>query len=562
MITPLYTPAENPPFNMARYCLAAGVAATPTKPALIVITAPGAPPAEIWTYADLEDAVLRTAGALRQAGLEPGDRVMIRLDNTSAYAILFFAAIAAGLVALPASSQLTDPEALFLLADSGAAAIASAAPIEPLRNPEAYLDLDLRRGDVTGKGADSSTNTVIPAKAGIQTRAPNTTVGRLRPSPLLLTPDDVARMMREGPRIDYAPTLAEDPAFLIYTSGTTAHPKGVLHAHRSALGRRPMYQGWYGITADDRVLHAGAFNWTFTLGVGLTDPWANGATAIVMTGERDPAAWPHVIRETEATLFAGVPGIFRQILKYADVTPSALPTLRHALMAGESPPPGLFEDWSLRTGRNLYEALGMSEISTYISTGPGIPRKPGTVGKPQPGRRVAILPVDGPDEPLLPESAGLIAVHRSDPGLMLGYWDRPAEQADVTRGDWFAGGDLGRMDADGYIAHTGRNNEIMKALGYRVSPLEVEAVLATHPDVAEVACAEIAVRADVYIVGAVVVLKDNVPRNADAIHTFAAERLAAYKRPREIRFVDALPRTANGKVKRAALAKSVSNSEI
>ncbi|HRO50505.1 MAG TPA: class I adenylate-forming enzyme family protein [Hyphomicrobium sp.] len=511
MITPLYTPAENPAFNMARYCLAGAVAATATKPALIVIAAPGAPPAEIWTYADLEDAVLRTAGALRQAGLKPGDRILIRLDNTSAYAILFFAAIAAGLVALPASNQLTDPEALFLLEDSGAAALACLTPLE---------------------------TSALPA------------------TPLVLSAADVTRMMREGPRMDYAPTRAEDPAFLIYTSGTTARPKGVLHAHRSAIGRRPMYQGWYGLGSDDRVLHAGAFNWTFTLGVGLTDPWANGATAIVYTGEKDPALWPRLIRDTEATLFAGVPGVFRQMLKYADVTPAAIPTLRHGLMAGEAPPPGLFEEWAARSGREIYEGLGMSELSTYISTSPAVPRRAGTVGKAQPGRRAAILPVDGPDEPLPPDSEGLIAVHRSDPGLMLGYWNRPAEQAEVTRGEWFVGGDLGTMDADGYITHTGRNNEVMKALGYRVSPLEVEAVLAAHPGIAEVACAEIAVRADVHIVGAFVVMKEKAVRDADAILSFAAARLAAYKCPREIRFVDALPRTANGKIRRAGLTAS------
>ncbi len=149
---------------------------------------------------------------------------------------------------------------------------------------------------------------------------------------------------------DYADTRADDPAFLIYTSGTTASPKGVLHAQRSAFGRRPMYQGWYGIGPGDRMLHAGAFNWTFTLGTGLTDPWANGATAIIYTGEKDPSLWPRLIAETGATLFAAVPGVYRQMLKYAKPAAADFGALRHGLMAGESPPPGLFEDWDARTG--------------------------------------------------------------------------------------------------------------------------------------------------------------------------------------------------------------------
>lgn len=314
-----------------------------------------------------------------------------------------------------------------------------------------------------------------------------------------------------------------------------------------------MYQGWYGIGASDRMLHAGAFNWTFTLGTGLTDPWANGATAIIYTGEKDPAVWPRLIASTGATLFAAVPGLYRQILKYGDLTRDALGVLRHGLMAGEAPPPRLFDEWEGRTGRPLYEALGMSEISTYVSSGPDVPRKAGAVGKPQPGRRVVVLPLEGGTEPLPPGSDGLLAVHRSDPGLMLGYWNRPDEEAQVYCGEWFIGGDLAAIDAAGYVHHRGRANDLMKALGYRVSPLEVEAALLEHPVVAEVACAEVRVRADVSVIGAFIVPKHGIAPDAAEIERFAAERLAAYKRPRTIVFVDALPRTANGKLMRSAL---------
>lgn len=496
-------------FNMAAYCIAAAAEARPQDHALVVIDdAASSTPAEVWTFADLEDAVLRIAAGLRQEGLEPGARILIRLENTSTYALLFFGAIAGGFVPLPTSAQLTETEANFLLADSGAAAAA--------------VGRDL------GLGA-------VPAGVRIFAR------------------DEISRMISQGRRGTWADTAADDPAFLIYTSGTTANPKGVLHAQRSAFGRRPMYQGWYGIGPDDRMLHAGAFNWTFTLGTGLTDPWANGATAIIYTGEKDAALWPRLITQSGATLFAAVPGLYRQILKYARPAPGDLGALRHGLMAGETPPPGLFEDWKAQTGRELYEALGMSEISTYVSTGPEVPRRAGAIGKPQAGRRVAVIGLEDGTEPLSPGEEGLLAVHRSDPGLMLGYWNRPDEEAQVYRGQWFIGGDIATMDADGYVYHRGRANDLMKALGYRVSPLEVEAALAEHPAVAEVACAEVRVREDVSVIAAFVVPHAGITPDAKDLERFAAERLAAYKRPRTFAFVEALPRTANGKIMRSEL---------
>lgn len=496
---------------MADYVIGRAARATPQKTALLVVTGvPASGNAESWSYAQLETAVLRIAASLAATGIRPGDRVLIRLENTSLYALLFFGAIAGGFVPVPTSAQLTPREALDLVADCEAEVVAVSERL--------FCD--------------------IPSDIRVLREA------------------EIKRMLDEPARSGYSETAPEDPAFLVYTSGTSGRPKGVLHAHRSALGRRPMYDGWYGIGADDRMLHAGSFNWTYTLGTGLTDPWANGATAVLYTGEKDPASWPCLIEATGASLFAAVPSLYRQILKYADVNPAALATLRHGLVAGETPPPGLFEAWTERTGKELYEALGMSEISTYVSSGPAAPRRSGAVGRPQTGRRVVVLPCDGGDEPLPSGREGLLAVHRSDPGLMLGYWRAPIEDREARRGEWFIGGDLARMDAEGYVTHLGRADDVMNALGYRVAPQEVEAVLALHPDVAEVACAEVRVRADVTVIGAFVVPREGASPSRASIETFAAERLADYKRPREIVFMDALPRTANGKIKRAGLAFS------
>ncbi|MGI9403745.1 MAG: class I adenylate-forming enzyme family protein [Hyphomicrobium sp.] len=502
---------ETPPhrFNMAAYCIAPAATTRPNAQALVVVhDAAATVPAEVWTFAQLEEAVLRISSGLKAAGLAPGARILIRLENTSTYALLFFGAIAGGFVPQPTSTQLTEPEVRFLLDDSGAEAIA------------------------VGEGLSLKT---LP--------------GGLR----AFADDEIAGMIARGERAPWADTAADDAAFLIYTSGTTARPKGVLHAQRSAFGRRPMYQGWYGIGPDDRMLSAGAFNWTYTLGTGLTDPWANGATAIIYTGEKDPALWPRLIAQTDATIFGATPGLYRQILKYAQPTRADLGGLRHGLVAGETPPPGLFEEWTAETGTELYEALGMSEISTYVSSSPSVPRKPGAVGKPQAGRRVDILSLEGGTEPLGPGQEGLLAVHRSDPGLMLGYWNRPKEEGAVYRGEWFIGGDLAVMDDESYVTHLGRTNDLMNALGYRVSPKEVEAVLGEHPHVSEVACAEVPVRADVSVIAAFIVPAVGVRPATTHIQRFAAERLAPYKRPREIVLVKSLPRTANGKLMRSAL---------
>lgn len=495
--------------NLAEYCLAGAARETPDKPALEVYAdAASGEARETWTFGELEDAVLRLAAALEDKGLEKGDRLLIRLDNTSTFPILYFAAIAAGVIAVPASSQLTAEEADFLLADTQSVCVALAS--------------HLPRG-------------AIPS------------------SVLVLGEDEVRTLMRHPRKTAYAETLAEDAAYLLYTSGTTARPKGVVHAHRVGLGRSPTYQSWYAIRPTDRMLHAGAFNWTYTLGTGLIDPWANGATSLIFAGDKQPQIWPELIRTSGATLFAAVPSLIRQIMKYAPPGHIPLGRLRHAMIAGEKPPEDLFEIWRQRTGLELYEALGMSEISTYISTCPNVPRKPGTAGKPQRGRRVAIIPVDGGVAPLPEGEEGLIAIHRSDPGLMLGYWKRPDEEAEVYRGEWFLGGDLGIMDADGYVTHTGRANDIMKALGYRVSPQEVEAALAKCPGVAEVACTEVRVRSDVTVIGAFIVKKPGAILDAETVRGFAAEHLAGYKCPREIVFLETLPRTANGKVRRNAL---------
>lgn len=491
--------------NLARYCLTS--AAPDRQKTALEVVGPGGTLLECWSYGALTEAVLSVAAGLRGLDLAAGDRVLLRIGHSSDFPLLFFGAIAGGFVPVPTSSQLTSSEAAAILADSGARLV-------------------LHDG-----------RTPLPADTGAQ----------------VLGPEGIAELKLTVPG-DFADTGPNDPAFLIYTSGTSGTPKGVLHAQRAARARRPMDRGWYGLRPDDRLLHAGAFNWTYTLGAGLMDPWANGATSVVYDGPREPDLWPGILTSTRATLFAAVPSLYRRILKYGKVTPDAFPDLRHGLTAGEALAPGLYEEWKSRTGRELYEALGMSEISTYLSSGPDVPVRPGSPGRPQAGRKVAILSESEAGETFAKtEEAGLLAVHRDEPGLMLGYWNRPEETRAAFRGDWFLTGDRARADADGYFWYEGRADDLMNAFGYRVAPEEVERVLAADPQVQEAAVTAVPARDGVSLITAFIVPADAAGFDLDRLTAHAAAHLAEYKRPKVYRVLAQLPRTPSGKVRRTAL---------
>ena len=245
--TPPPCPAR---FNMAEHVMAAG-RAVPDKVALEVIGRPGEV-RERWTYRALDAAIGAVAGGLAAAGLRPGGRVALRLGNDVDFPLVFFGAQRLGAVPVALSSALSAVELAPMLAD--------VAP-----------DLIVRDAAL--------------------------------PLPPSAAPVVEARGLREGDVLGAHDTGADDPAYIVFTSGSSGRAKAVVHAHRAAHARRMMWDGWYGLRASDRVLHAGAFNWTFTLGTGLTDPWAAGARALVHVGGGDMG---DVIAAHRPTIFAAV----------------------------------------------------------------------------------------------------------------------------------------------------------------------------------------------------------------------------------------------------------------
>ncbi|MFC2967442.1 class I adenylate-forming enzyme family protein [Acidimangrovimonas pyrenivorans] len=489
-------PAPCPaPFNLAAYVLAEAET-VPDRNALQIVRPTGA---ERWSYGKLAAAVRGTGTGLLALGLSPGDRVLLRLGNTVEFPILFLGAIAAGLVPVPTSSQLTAPEVAKIVAEIGPKLIAAGAGIALPDSP---------------------------------------------PCPVL---DEAAlAALRDNAPCDWQMGDPERLAYIIYTSGTSGNSRAVMHAHRAIWARRMMWDGWYGMTGADRILHAGAFNWTYTLGTGLMDPWTLGATALIPGAGVTPAQLPLLLKRFDATIFAAAPGVYRQMLR--EHPKLDLPKLRHGLSAGEKLPDTVRHAWQQATGTEVHEALGMSECSTFLSAAPGHPAPPGASGYPQQGRRIAVL---GPDSaPVEIGTPGTLAVSDRDPGLFLGYLGAEDETRARFRGEWFVTGDTVSMAEDYAVTYLGRDDDMMNAGGYRVSPIEVETVVNRLDGVHESAAVEVTVKADATVIACFYTGEALDPA---ALSTHVAENLARYKQPRIFVHRDSLPKGANGKLLRRAL---------
>ena len=478
------------------------------------------------TYRELAERTARFAQLLRTMGVAAGDRVLIRLPNSIDYPTAFFGTLKRGAIAVPTSTLLTAEEVRYLLQDSQAVAMVI---------DEAGLEA--MGGSLRGAGL---LRDVIIAGAPL------------------------AQALAAAPRMQPPErTRAQDPAYLVYTSGTSGYPKGVLHGHRSLVGRMPAAHYWFdwplaGSGADrvDRIVHSGKFNWTYVLGSALMDPLFRGQTVIAHEGGNDAATWPRLIAKHAATVLIGVPTIYRQILQRTSLGRADVPTLRHCMSAGEHLSDEVFAQWKARFGLDIYEAVGMSECSYYLSQNKLRPIRPGSAGFPQPGHDVRLLDPETRAEVPRGEE-GMIAIPEDDPGLFLRYWNMPEETARSRRDGWYLTGDYARADADGYLWFLGRKDDIIKSFGYRVSPYEVERVLKGHPAVADCACVGEDVEPGKRIVVAYVILQPEAKAGEKELLAFGREHLAAYKAPKAIYFAREFPRTRNGKILRREITPKI-----
>jgi acetyl-CoA synthetase len=470
------------------------------------------------SFDELEVLSGRLARAMSELGIEPGDRVGVFLPQCRENALAHLAAFRLGAISVPLSPLFRAEALRHRLAKSGAKLCFTGPELSPhLAEVRASLP---------------ALATIVDSDAAF------------------------AELIESASEpLPVRDTSRDDPAMLIYTSGTTGLPRGALHAHRFLPGRLTGFELCHRLESGphrDRPFWTPA-DWAWV--GGLVDcvltPWVLGCP--VLAAKRrgfDAQILASVIARGDVRSLFLPPTALHRLL---GADPSAFRSILSVHTAGEPLPAETYR-WAAQGFQNVYELYGLTEIGAVAGSSPFVPVRPGSLGKPYPGHRVVLLDDDGD----LVEGAGEgeLAVHRSDPGMFLGYFEDPEATASRFRGDYLVTGDVARRDEDGYLYYVGRNDDVFNTAGYRVGPTDIEATLTHHPLVSDAGVIGEPDAERGHVVKAFVLLKEGTapsPALAAELQNFVKERLAAYEYPKKIVFVRELPRTVSGKLQRSLL---------
>ncbi|MEV0674870.1 long-chain fatty acid--CoA ligase [Mycobacterium sp. NPDC050441] len=462
---------------------------------------------DVLSYGQLYRHASAVAGDLRAQGVLPGDRVGLVLPNVPAYPVLFYGALLAGAVAVPMNPLLSAREVEYYLTDSGTSLV---------------YGLD---------GSDAVVSATA-TKVGIRSESVPTT------GPVNLS----------GRPIDEPTGRSDnDTAVILYTSGTTGRPKGAELTHRNlSTNAATTVDTLIKVGEEDVILGCLPLFHVFGLTCGLNAAVKAGALLTLVPRFAATKAL-QVLARDRVTVLEGVPTMYAAMLHSPDADNTDLSSLRTCITGGAAMPVEILKAFERKFDCEIYEGYGLSETAPIACFNqPGRQRKPGTIGIPVRGCALRIVDDDGED---LPDGApGEIAIQGEN--LMKGYWNRPEATAEAIPDGWFRTGDIATRDGDGYYTIVDRKKDLIIRGGYNVYPREVEEVLYEHPCVAEAAVIGIE-HADLgEEIGAAVALKRGASAEVEELKTFVRDRLAAYKYPREIWFVNALPKGATGKILR------------
>jgi long-chain acyl-CoA synthetase len=466
------------------------------------------------SFAALNDASARAATLLAAHGVGPGDRVSLIMPNVAYFPIVYYAILRLGAVVVPTNPLLKAGEISYIWQDSEC----RTAVVFAMFAPDAEL---------AAKDTGTDVITVVPGEFD-------------------------AQLATQQPRSQVVDRTDEDTAVILYTSGTTGRPKGAeLSNHNIGTNVRTSMDDLFSGGPGD-VLFGGlplfhSFGQTCTLNSAIY----SGA-CLALLPKFDPAAALQVVQEDKVTIFYGVPSMYVALLQVPDKDKYDTSSLRLAVSGGSSLPVEVLHGIEQEFGLQLLEGYGLSETSPVATFNrPDRPTRPGTIGLPIPGVEVKVVDADDHDLP-----AGEIGeiVIRGD-NIMKGYLNNPTATAEVMRGGWFHSGDLGTMDDDGYFTIVDRVKDMIVRNGYNVYPREVEEVLYTHPAVAEAAVVGVPDLRHGEEIAALVTLRDGATATEDEIRDYVADRIAAYKYPRIIRFGD-IPKGPTGKILKRAISIS------
>jgi acyl-coenzyme A synthetase/AMP-(fatty) acid ligase len=462
----------------------------------------------------LAEGAARWASVMRENGVTPGDRVLVLVGKTPDWLEVMLAAIKVGAVSVPSPETMSAASLGIRISGSGAKLVVA---------PEASRD----------------------------------ELERIAEGPAVLYVEEVRKLAASLPtEAATHDTGARDPAFILTTAGAATGPRGVTHTHGAAFAARLQAEHWLDAGPHDAVwctadASSGAAVWNVLLG-----PWSRGAEIVLHQGQFEPAERLDLIRRLDATVLCQTPGEYKALLSAArDIRRHRPPKLRRLVSTGDHLSPDLIAAYEEAWGLTICDGYGQVETGIVAANGAGPGFRNGSIGLPLPGYEVAV--VDDQGDELEAGVEGDLAVRGRPPSLFAGYWESPDETKAAFRGDWYVTGDVAACDEDGFLWFLGRVGDVISSGGRRFGPIEVEEALAHHDAVADavIVGARDLQRGGQYV-RAFVVLKPDVEasdRLVAEIREHARQSVPGHKVPREIEFVDAVPTTADGKVKRLEL---------
>jgi len=466
------------------------------------------------SFAELDAASAQMAGYLVAQGIEPGDRVALMVPNVPAFAVIYYGVLRIGGVVVPMNPLFKVREIEYYLTDAGA-------------------NMFCARPGEAAAGADAAGSTFVPVE-GADTIAMAGIIGEATPVTDVVDRDD------------------SDTAVILYTSGTTGRPKGAELTHANLNSNQDVTaRTLLKLTDADVVMGCLPLFHVFGMTCGLNTVVATGAS-LTLVPRFDPDTALDVIARDKVTVFEGVPTYYMAMLGKAADRETDLSSLRLAVAGGSSLPVEVLHQFEKTFGCMILEGYGLSETSPVASFNhPDADRKPGSIGFPIEGVQMAVVDDTGAEVPA--GENGEIVI-RGD-NIMRGYWNKADATAEAIKDGWFHSGDLARRDSDGYFYIVDRIKDMILRGGLNVYPREVEEVLYEHPAIAEAAVIGIPHETLGEDVAAFVVLAPGAAAEPAEISQFVKDRLAAYKYPRQVTVIDALPKTATGKILKRELPR-------